>query len=265
MFQDKSIQKKIVKIIVLVLIALLSVSVVSKSMSSVETHADTIATLDEKKMTAMELTAAVAVTSTAISAIPGDAATPIANQLSELTSPLLIVVCAIYLEKFLLTTIGYISYTWILPAACAILIGYVLLNKQYLLSWGTKLAIFAIAISLVIPMSVKVTNMIETTFENSIHQTFEKVEVITESAEESNEKSDNNIFVQLITGIKDGVTNLTESAKHAISYFIDAIAVLVITTCVVPIAVLLVFAWIIKILFDVKVDFSKVNKLTQKQ
>lgn len=258
--QNKDIKKKAISIIILICVALLSITVISKNMSSVENHMETIAALDEKKVTAMELTAAVAITSTAISAIPGDAATPIANQLSELTTPLLIVVCAIYLEKFLLTTIGYVSYSWIIPIACDFLIGYVLLSKEFLRSWGIKLAIFGVAISLVIPVSVKVTNMIENTFDSSISQTFEKVEEITDSAEESNEKQNSNVFVELITGIKEGVTNLTESAKNAISYFIDAIAVLVITTCVIPVAVLFIFVWIVKILFDVKLDLSVISK-----
>ncbi len=52
-----------------------------------------------KKTTALELTAAATAASAAITLIPGDAGTPIADKLADLSSYFLIVVCAIYLEK----------------------------------------------------------------------------------------------------------------------------------------------------------------------
>ena len=115
MFKDKFKSKNVVIAIALLIAAILSVTVVSKYATSEEVHSSSIAALDDKKVTAMELTAGVAATSTAISALPGDAATPIAEQVSELTGPLLIVVCAIYLEKFLLTTIGYVAFKFLIP------------------------------------------------------------------------------------------------------------------------------------------------------
>ena len=95
----------------------------------------------------MELTAGVAATSTAISALPGDAATPIAEQVSELTSPLLIVVCAIYLEKFLLTTIGYVSFKFLIPFACLLGAVYLFSSREAVRVLAVKLGVFAMAIS----------------------------------------------------------------------------------------------------------------------
>ena len=115
--------------IVLIVVAILSINVICKYATSVEVHKNTLQTLDEKKVTAMELTAGVAATSTAISALPGDAATPIAEQVADLTSPLLLILCAIYFEKFLLTTVGYVSFKFLLPVACVLGIIYLLSNK----------------------------------------------------------------------------------------------------------------------------------------
>src|SRR5699024_3694167 len=84
--------------IVMVLAALASLGV-SDFLSSPEFHAGSLASLDEKKVTVMGLTAASAAASVAISAVPGDATTPIANQVSELSSYLLLVTGVILLEK----------------------------------------------------------------------------------------------------------------------------------------------------------------------
>ena len=108
-------------IAVLVIIAVLSMTVLAGFASSPETYADTIASLDKKKITVMELTAATLAASTALSAVPGDATNPAANQIANLSNYLMIVVCAIFLEKFLLTVIGHVAFTYILPIAVVLL------------------------------------------------------------------------------------------------------------------------------------------------
>ena len=107
--------------IVMVLAALASLGV-SDYLSSPEFHAESLASLDEKKVTVMELTAASAAASVAISAVPGDATTPIANQVSELSSYLLLVTGVILLEKILLTLTGYLAFKLLIPIACALVI-----------------------------------------------------------------------------------------------------------------------------------------------
>lgn len=254
MFKDKFKSKNVVIAIALLIAAILSVTVVSKYATSEEVHSSSIAALDDKKVTAMELTAGVAATSTAISALPGDAATPIAEQVSELTGPLLIVVCAIYLEKFLLTTIGYVAFKFLIPFACLLGVIYLFSYKEAARVLAIKLGVFALAISIVIPVSIKVTQLIETKFEESIEQTYESAGEITNEAEKSSEEETSNRFAEFLKGIGDSVSNLAENAKNALSVFIDAIAVLIITTCVIPIVVILFFLWIIKMIFGIRIN-----------
>lgn len=61
-----------------------------------ENHKKTIEALDEKKADILKLTATSAAASTAIAAIPGDATTPIANKLTDLTSYFLIILVVIF-------------------------------------------------------------------------------------------------------------------------------------------------------------------------
>lgn len=265
MIREKFTSKNIIFTIVLLIIAVLSVTVVSKYATSTEVHASSIEALDEKKVQAMELTAGVAATSTAISALPGDAATPIAEQVSELTSPLLIVVCAIYLEKFLLTTIGYVSFKFLIPFACLLGAVYLFSSREAVRVLAVKLGVFAMAISLVIPVSIHVTKLIETTFEESITQTYESAGEITDEAEKSSEEDDTNAFAQFLKGIGDSVSNLAENAKNALSIFIDAIAVLIITTCVIPIVVIFFFLWIIKMIFGIRIQVPAGKMLVKRK
>jgi len=256
MLKEKMTSKNIIVIVILLVAALLSFTIVAKYATSTDVHASALQALDEKKVTAMELTAGVAATSTAISALPGDAATPIAEQVSDLTGPLLIVICAIYLEKFLLTTIGYISFKVLIPIACALGILYIFLTREGLRAIAIKIGIFALAISVVIPASIGVTKLIETTFEDSITQTYESADEITGEAEKSAEEEESEGFLSFLQGIGDEVSGLADSAKNALSVFIDAIAVMLITTCVIPILVILFFLWVIKMLFGLNIDVT---------
>ena len=263
--EKRALYSNIIYLAVLLIIALLSFHVWAERATSVEVHQEALNQLEDKKMTALGLTASVTAVSTAISAIPGDVATPVAERISELTTPLLIIVCAIYLEKFLLTTVGYLSFKILIPVACALLGTLVFMKNEAFMEtifkFATKLAIFGVAIYFIIPASVKMTTLIETTFEETITQTYETVEEISEEAEKASEEEESNAFLEFLGSIGDEATELVESVKNALSVFIDAVAVLIITTCVIPVAVILFFIWLIKMLFGIDIKVPKVPRL----
>lgn len=103
--------------VVPLVIAFFSVFVLAGVASSPQFHASTIAALDEKQTTVLELTAASTAASAAITLLPGDTATPIAEKLADLSSGFLLVLCAIYLEKYLLTITGMVTFDFLIPAA----------------------------------------------------------------------------------------------------------------------------------------------------
>ena len=80
------LQKKAPFIAAALVIALLSWLVVSGFASSTDFHKSTLAELEEKQTTVLELSAASAAASAAITLIPGDTATPIADKLADLSS-----------------------------------------------------------------------------------------------------------------------------------------------------------------------------------
>ena len=99
-------KKKCIYIVIWLLIGLLSFTVLGKYASAPESHQATIASLDEKKATVLELTAATTATSALITLLPGDIGTPIAEKVADLSGYLLIVLCAVFLEKYLVTITG---------------------------------------------------------------------------------------------------------------------------------------------------------------
>lgn len=270
-------QKKIIFALIPIVIALLSFFVIARFTSSTEFNAKTIQSLDDKKTTVMELTAASTAASAAITLIPGDVGTPIANKLADLSSYFLIVLSAIYLEKYLVTITGYAAFKILVPIACVFFSGYLLWRKEILRVVAQKFLLFGLAVYLVIPASVKVADMIETTYASSIESTIETAKQTTDEIESetgesgqvddksSNEKSQSDsdsdskenaggFFSGLFNKVQEGVSTATANVENVLNNFIEALAILLVTSCLIPILVLIFFVWLVKMLLGLNID-----------
>mgnify|MGYP000521939870 FL=1 len=294
--------KKCIIAVILLLVAILSVTVFGKYASAPENHQKTIASLDEKKQTVMELTAASTVTSALITLLPGDTATPIAEKMADVSGYLLVVLCAIYLEKYLVTITGYVAFTYLIPIACGLWILNLVFENATVRKLAAKLAVFGIAISLVVPASVKISDLIGDTYQAQIDATIEdakntqnilensdlvndtsatETETGTTGAATANTQEKNNsesgsasnIFdwaKDAISSAKDSVANVVENVtistedlvqkvENSLNHFIEAVAVMIITSCVIPMLVLLLFFWMVKIVLDVDLSGVKIK------
>ncbi len=250
--------------IALLLIAAISAFVISEAVSAPAFSASTIASLDEKKDTVMKLAVAAAASSTVITLIPGDTAMPIADEIAELSSYFILILSAILLEKMLVTVVGYVSFTYIIPFACLLGVAYLYLQKDFLLSIAIKLAIFGVILFLAIPASIKVSEMIDASYQESIAQALETVEVNSGYIEENSSTAateEENLIGKIgdylsdaVAKIENNLSDMVHKGEEMLAAFMDAIAVLIITSCVVPLVVILIFVWVIKILFgfDIK-------------
>ena len=190
--------KNIILTILLIIVALVSIFKLSIVASSVDTHKNSIEILDNKKMTVVKLTTAAVVSSTAISMIPGDASTPLANQIMGMTTYLLIITGIIYLEKVLLTLTGLITFKYLIPVACGLLIIYLFSKNEFFRIISFKLAAFGIIMFFVVPISIFISSWMEKNYQDTIDSTIAAAESINnteEQAVESTESSENTRFL----------------------------------------------------------------------
>lgn len=252
------LQKKAPFLAGALIIALISAFIVSGVVSSTEFHKNTLAELEEKQTTVLELSAASAAASAAITLIPGDTATPIADKLADLSSHFLLVLCAIFLEKYLLTITGTVTFSILIPISCLLYILHVLFDWSSLRQLAAKLAAFGLLIFLVIPSSVWLSDMIEDTYQASIEETIETAKETTAEIEANASDEDaeeEGFWSGILSAVTDGVSSLissaTEKVGSLVNSFIEALAVMLVTCCVIPVLVLLSFIWFAKILLAV--------------
>ena len=103
------------KVLVMLLIAAVSIFVLSPYFSARGTYQDETDYLDEKLANANRLALGSTSISYLVSLLPDDHGTPIANELAKISGYLLAVISAVMLEKFLLTALGFVSFAFIIP------------------------------------------------------------------------------------------------------------------------------------------------------
>lgn len=234
--------------LLLILVAVLSIFPLGNRFSSPAAYAGLSASIDKKSSDALLLTGTATVASAAVTLLPGDVATPIAEKISDFTEYFLAALCVLYAEKYLLPILGLTFFRIMVPAVCLIII-ICLLSKRgrTLRRLVARIMIFTLILWLAIPVSIRVSDIVYVTYEESIENTMQKANNLTEDISVF-ENSNGTSFVQRAT---DLVNSLVESLTVAI-----------VTSCIIPILVLLFFIWISRQLLGVVIPspFSQNRK-----
>ena len=245
----------------LVVLGLVSAFPLRAVFSSPDTYATSIATLDDKKNNVLGMVAASTGASAAITAIPDDVGTPIADKLMDLSTNLMLVLAVIYLEKYLLTVFGFAAFGILIPAALACFVISLVLYCRSTLSGSfalvaRKLLVLALVLWVTVPAGVAVTNMIDQTYEISYAtESVEGVEAEAE-AEEETEEGDSPIdfIISIPEKIADAATGVADEMLSQVNRLIEGVAVMIVTSCIIPILVLLFFLWMANLLLGINVD-----------
>lgn len=239
----------------LIVAALLSEFVGRPYFENVETWSGTIEVIDAKKNNVLALTTSTIALSAAISALPDDTGTPVAEQLTQLSGNLGIVLAVLYLEKYLLTILGFLSLGVLGPVAFVLLAISLLMRGRLttshaLFTLGIRVLLVGIIAIAVVPASVWVTQRIDETYQTSISQ--EKVGENADGSENAGgESQENKNFwesiaggaSQLVSNLKDGVKSVTDNLVKQVTDLIEGAIVMIVTSCLVPLLVLAVFLW----------------------
>lgn len=254
------------------------------------------AELDAMREIVVQLTTISTVSSTALTLLPGDVATPLAENLADISDYLLVVFAALWLQKYLFSSMGIIVLKYLIPAGMSVLIVASLMDlmklnpilSDKLRYFGKRIAFFGTVIFLVVPTTVFITSQIEETYQMTINQTIEQAnqvqnELSTEvSEQETNEQAATNdsflgqvsdfvtdsvdSVVDFTTGaieqVTSVVTDLPEKFMITLNNLIDSVAVLIVVNCIAPLLVFSFLIWIVKLIFQL--DLSPSAAITTK-
>ncbi len=285
--------KKIMLIVLLLAVMVLSVLVSSRVSDPVNPfNAKIIQSLDKKQEIAENITAAATGASLLISMLPGDTGTPIANELGDIASKLLIVLGAILLEKYLLTIFEYASFSFLFPAACLLFIGYLTCCRHRLKETGMKLVVFGCMLCITIPASEHISGLIQKTYEVSINETIENANSTVEryqgsvengqdadGLEEAEEYEEEEKGTGFWSGIgvtlndaKDAAADtVTATVDYAAKFrnildgFIESVALMIVLCCGIPVVTLLFMLFATKQIFSLAIRMDSMVKAVEEK
>ena len=240
--------KRIIVAVALLLVAVLSFTVLYNAFSADKFVAPRIKYLDEKKSTVMEMSAVAIAASAAITLVPGDIGTPIADKLADLSKYSVVILCAVFLEKYLLKLVIVAAFRIIIPLGLVIAALCLLVNRDRFFRLGLRLLLCGVLIASVIPVSVFISQTIESTYKETIEYTIETAKEDTKEIEDNSESQ--SALERFINSIKGGVKTVTDKFEKTLTNMIEAFAVMIVTSCLIPIVVFLLFWWLLKSLFS---------------
>lgn len=234
---------------VLIILFLLSLFWLGPKYANVSSHVADIQFLDHRVNDVLGLAAGSTGISALISMIPGGVGEPIAEQLMDFNVYYLIIVCGIFLEKYLLTITAQVTFYALIPCACVLGAMFLFTQKDFFMKIGIKIFLFGLILIHLIPVSVTISQTIMDTAEVSIQETIHE-------ADQFIQKEDKNLWDK----IKNGFNLTVEKAKNITGNFIEQIAVLIITSCFIPILVFLGFLWTAKVILGIPIPSLKLKE-----
>lgn len=250
--------------IILILAALISFFALSKFYSNPETFSKTVAILDEEKNTVAKLSAASFAAAAAIDLIPGGAGKSISEALVDLGGYFVLIFAAIYLEKILLAIGGAAAFKVLIPLGCISMAIFALYKKEPLKKAGMKLITVGLVVFLLVPSSVWISQRVEGMYTaangTSIEDTIESLDSETNTINEAVGDNEDNKLQQLFGKVKTIVTGSLDKFNELLDNTIETVAFFIVTTCVLPIAVLVLLILLLNQITGANIDVGAVMK-----
>ena len=248
------------------------------------------AELDAMREIVIQLTAISTISSTALTLLPGDVATPLAENLADISDYLLIVFAALWLQKYLFSSMGIIVLKYLIPAGMSLIIAAGVLDlfnlspnlSDKIRYFGKRIAFFGTIVFLVVPTTLFITSQIEDTYQTTINQTIEQanqvqIELSDEAVEQDanqEETTNDNFLGQVSDFVTDGVDSVVDFTAGTIEHvtsvvsdlpdkfmitlnnLIDSVAVLIVVNCIAPLLVFSFLIWVVKMIFQLDLSPS---------
>lgn len=250
----------LLKVLTAILCAVISICILAPKIPETKLIKETIESLEESNETVLKFSGATTAASLAISAFPDDFGSPLAEQLAGLNAYFIFMCAIIFLEKLIVIVGPGIAFKGIIPVACALFVLEIITKKSVFKTFAIKVAILGLAIVFVIPVSVKFTESTCADYMNYVDETIAEANAGAQKVNEVSETGEEGIFEKMTNVFKtaiEGVNDLVDYFKNILKKCMNSIAIMLVTTFVVPLMVLCIFRWLLKELFDIKIPETK--------
>lgn len=257
-------KEKLVKILAIVFLMVFSFTVLTHVIPESKFVQDTVKHLEDSQNTIMKFSGTTIATSLSLSALPNDFASPLASTVSDLNTYFIFIFAVLFVEKLLVIEGIKIALVWMIPAACVLGILAIVFEKEMFKNFAKKLLILGISVILVVPMSTHFTETVCADYLTYVDETIEEADAgagkINEIMAEGNEEA--TFFDKLSDAFKTAISDVNDLLayfKNVVKKCVNSVAVMIVTTFVLPMLVMLLFRWLLTELFALHIPAPKVS------
>lgn len=240
-----------IKILSLLLIAALSFFVITEKLPESAFVKSSIESVENSSSTVMKFSAATLSTSLAISALPDDFASPLAEILADMNVYFVAILAILFLEKTLILYGIKAAFALLIPLACAAGILSVTAKKAFLKGFAVRLCILTLSVAFVVPCSTHLTNYVTSDLMVYVNETIQETEdggsKLNEAMDESNENS--TLFEKLSDLFQSAIRDISDLMLHfqnTIRRCMNSIAILILANIIMPLLTFFLLKWILK-------------------
>lgn len=254
-----------IRILILILAAVFSFFIAASMLPETGFVQGSLESLEESSDMVMKFSAVTLSTSLAISALPDDFATPLAESLSDMNIYFIAILVVLFFEKLLLRYGVKLAFVILIPAACAIGVLFVATQRGLLKGLAIRLCILGLAVALVVPCSTHLTDYVAADLMDYVSETIEETEndagKLSEAMEDSSgEKTIFERLSDLFHTAVNSVSDLMAYFQNTIRRCMNAIAILILTNCLMPLLTLFVLKWILREVFQIVLPMPSLKK-----
>ena len=254
-----------IKILSLTLAAALSFFVAAAKLPESNFVRDSLENVEDSSNTVMKLSAATLSASLAISALPDDFATPLADSLADMNIYFIAILVVLFLEKILIRYGMQAAFAILIPLACFVGILFIVTKKNILRGLAVRLCVLGLAVAFVVPCSTHIADVVASDLTAYVNDTIEETgngaDKLNEAMEGGTE--DKNIFEKLSdlfqTAIR-GISDLMLHFQNTIRRCMNSIAILILTNCLIPLFTFFVLKWILKETFQIVIPIPPIER-----
>ena len=245
-------------ILVLALVAAVSFFVLTTWLPEQEFVMDSVESVEDSRDTVMRLSAATLSASLAITALPDDFATPLADSLADMNIYFIAILMILFLERILILYGFKLAFAVAIPIACALGVLSIVLKRDVFKNLAVRLAVLGLAVALVVPCSTHLTNYVAADLSEYVETTITATEdgagKLNEAmADGADEKT---VFEKLSDLFQTAIHDLADLMLHfqnTIRKCMNSIAILLLTNCLMPVMNFFILKWVLKETFHIAI------------
>lgn len=250
-----------VKLLSLALVAALSFFVFTAKLPETGFVRDALESVEDSSDTVMKFSAATLSASLAISALPDDFATPLADSLADMNVYFVAILVALFLEKILIRYGIKAAFAILVPLSCFVGALFVVTRRKLLKSLAVRLCVLALAAAFVVPCSTRITGAVASDLTAYVNDTIQETAGGAGKLQEAMEDGpeDKTVFEKLSDLFRTAIRDLSDLMLHfqnTVRKCMNSIAILILTNCLMPLLTFFFLKWILRELFQIALPLS---------